>query len=139
MSKLISSSLLILLFFLIVFTRSFAGIYIFGIRLGEYLVAFGLVSSLIIFFLPNKFLKAPNLIHNIFRLIIISFFITLLVTDASFVERYTYKTSSYIWTTAYFFIGYYFLKIGLAQKYFMYFYSVILFCMYLVQAIIQMP
>ena len=35
---------------------------------------------------------------------------TLLVTDASFVERYTYKTSSYIWTLAYFFIGYYFLK-----------------------------
>ncbi len=116
MSKLISSSLLILLFFLIVFTRSFAGIYIFGIRLGEYLVAFGLVSSLIIFFLPNKFIKAPNLIHNIFRLILISFFITLLVTDASFVDTYTYKTSSYIWTAAYFFIGYYFLENRISSK-----------------------
>ena len=107
MNKLISNSLLTLLFFLVVFTRSFAGIYIFGIRLGEYLVAFGLVSSFIIFFLPNKFIKVPNLIHNIFRLILISFFMTLLVTDASFVERYTYKTSSYIWTLAYFFIGYF--------------------------------
>lgn len=116
MNKLISSSILILLFFLIVFTRSFAGIYIFGIRLGEYLVAFGLISSFIIFFLPNKFIKAPNLIHNIFRLILISFFITLLVTDASFVEKYTYKTSSYIWTTAYFFIGYYFLENRISSK-----------------------
>ena len=57
MNKLISYSTLTLMFFLLVFTRSFAGIYIFGIRLGEYLVAFGLVLSFAIVFIPNKYEK----------------------------------------------------------------------------------
>ena len=100
MNKLISYSTLTLMFFLLVFTRSFAGIYVFGIRLGEYLVAFGLVLSFAIVLIPNKYLKVPLRIHNLFRLILLAFFVTLIVTDADFLARYTYKTSSYIWTMA---------------------------------------
>ncbi len=106
------------MFFLVVFTRSFAGIYIFGIRLGEYLVAFGLVLSFAIVFIPNKYVKVPLKIHNIFRLILLAFFVTLIVTDADFLARYTYKTSSYIWTMAYFFVGYYFLNKTIDKKIF---------------------
>ena len=106
------------MFFLIVFTRSFAGIYVFGIRLGEYFVAFGLVLSFVIILIPNKYLKAPVTIHNLFRFIVIAFFITLIVTDADLLARYTYKTSSYIWTMAYFFVGYYFLNETIDKKLF---------------------
>ena len=98
------------MFFLVVFTRSFAGIYFLDIRLGEYFVALGMLLAFSIFLIPNRYIETPLIIHNIFRIIIFAFLITLVVTDADFLSRYTYKTSSYIWTLSYLFIGYYFLK-----------------------------
>lgn len=110
MKKILSIGCLLIMFFLVVFTRSFAGIYFLDIRLGEYFVALGMLLAFSIFLIPNRYIETPLIIHNIFRIIIFAFLITLVVTDADFLSRYTYKTSSYIWTLSYLFIGYYFLK-----------------------------
>ena len=118
MKKTLSLGCLLIMFFLVVFTRSFAGIYILDIRVGEYFVAFGMLLSFFIFLIPNRYLEVPLIIHNIFRTIIFSFLITLILTDADFLSKYTYKTSSYIWTFAYLFIGYHFLKDAIDKRIF---------------------
>ena len=69
------------MFFLLVFESLL--VFMFGIRLGEYLVAFGLVLSFTLVLIPNKYLKVPLRIHNLFRLILL-IFVTLIVTDADF-------------------------------------------------------
>ena len=110
MNNLISKSIIGLVFILLVFTRSFAGLYINNYRIGEYLVGAGLLTALFLFFIPNKFIKVPLAIHNNYRFLIFAFFITIYTTGTSLTATYTYRTSSYIWTAAYIFVGYYFLK-----------------------------
>ena len=57
---------------LLIFTRSFAGVYIFGYRIGEYLVAFGLLSFVFFVFKP-KFQDFPNEIITWVRILFLSF------------------------------------------------------------------
>ena len=63
-----------------------------------------------IIYIPNKFIKVPLAIHNNYRFLIFAFFITIYTTGTSLTATYTYRTSSYIWTAAYIFVGYYFLN-----------------------------
>ena len=87
-----------------VFTRSFMGLYFLGFRLGELVVAFGLILILFNLFRFNsiEFKKTYYLLFSL----IISFFISLFVNDGNILDTYTYKSSSYIWMFGYFWMGY---------------------------------
>lgn len=92
----------------ILFNRSFVGLYIFGFRLGEILTGVGLLISLIFLILPKKYLS--NFYFNNFqyygsKLIVLSFFLINIINNGSFTSTYTYKSSSYIWTTFFIFFG----------------------------------
>ena len=107
------NSILQILFFgffgcVILFNRSFVGLYIFGFRLGEILTGVGLLISLIFLILPKKYLS--NFYFNNFqyygsKLIVLSFFLINIINNGSFTSTYTYKSSSYIWTTFFIFFG----------------------------------
>ena len=90
----------------IIFSRSFLGIYIFGFRIGEIFMA---VSALTLFlslflrnYLSNK--KISNLIM-ILQIIVVLFVFTSIITKSSFLNLYTYKASSYIWSVGFLIIG----------------------------------
>lgn len=88
------------------FNRSFIGLYILGFRLGELLTAIGFVIAVIYFLSPKRYLK--DLYFNdiqfySLKLIFLSFIIVGLYTEANFASTYTYKSSSYIWTTFFIF------------------------------------
>ena len=88
--------------FLMVFGRPFTGLYIFGFRLGELIIGLGMLASLILLFLPLEnmvFIEKKITIFH--KLLIISFFLIALVSSSSFLDEYTYKSSSYIWTIAF--------------------------------------
>ncbi len=105
--KKISSNILFAIFFLlIVFTRSFAGIYIAQYRLGEYLVAIGLIITVILLFVTKEKISINSPVLNIFKLIFIAFLVTNFVTGSDLLWTYTYRVTSFIWTAAYVFIGY---------------------------------
>ena len=92
----------------ILFNRSFVGLYIFGFRLGEILTGVGLLISLIFLMLPKKYLS--NFYFNNYqyfgsKLIVLSFFLINIINNGSFTSTYTYKSSSYIWTTFFIFFG----------------------------------
>ena len=118
MNSLKTKSFLFNAFFLflcsiLLFGRSFVGIYIFGFRLGEFLIAASLFLTLVGI---AVFFKNPDLYKN-FRFIVftnialvISFLLTFVLTDSSLFNTYTYKSSSYIWTLGYIYLGYFVFK-----------------------------
>ena len=100
-SKFIGTLYFINLFFYLLFGRPYSGIYIANFRMGELIIGFFLITNLVILFSPVKFLKTnvdyDNRIIYIYKLIILSFFVILLLNNGSFTDLYSYKSSSYIW------------------------------------------
>ena len=96
------------------FTRSFIGISIFGLRVGELSMAvsllaffFYIIYSLLYLNDDNSLLKELNFIN---LLMIISFVILVIVNNGSFISTYTYKASSYIWSFGFFYLGFFLTK-----------------------------
>ena len=97
----------------IVFGRPFVGLYILGRRLGEVYVLFGALSLVVLFFIAFFFKK--SLINDFKNVIFVTFTICLTFLISLFVNGYTldlyiFKSSSYIWSLGYCFLGYYFLR-----------------------------
>jgi len=105
----ITSNLIFTTFMLlIVFTRSFAGLYIFGFRIGEYLVAGGLLLFIYYVLLPQRD-KIPKEILSLTKYLFLSFLIVNFFTYTDLFNKFTYKNSSYLWTVAFIFVGFIFL------------------------------
>ncbi|MAV60965.1 MAG: hypothetical protein CMQ83_01210 [Gammaproteobacteria bacterium] len=103
---------LIFLSLTILFGRSFTGLYIFGFRIGELLIALCLIVSIVFLFIPIKYLKNNSGIANFYihKLIIVSFFLIVPLTNGSFFDPYTFRSSSYVWTFAFLLISNIFLS-----------------------------
>ena len=99
------------IYFIFLFGRSFTGIMIFGFRLGELMIGFLLLLSLILFFTNIPLLKANKevyTIYKIFYLLILTFLLTSLLTDTNLLDLYTFKVSTYIWVIPCLFLGVYY-------------------------------
>lgn len=97
---------MVLISFLLVFTRPFVGLGILGFRLGELMVVFGFVVVMFspfyyIFFHKKYTLKDFQNIQVVFTMILISFFLSVLINNTEVFVSYTYKISSYIWTVGF--------------------------------------
>ena len=102
--------MLSLFFSLLVFTRSFAGIYIFSYRIGEYLVALGLILTIFLTLYFKLSFEFDKFTLNIFRAIFLAFLVTIFATNSDLLWTYTFRVTSYIWTASYVFVGYYLFK-----------------------------
>lgn len=91
----------------ILFGRSFTGLTILEFRLGELMIAFGLVVSLIFLFTPIKYLNSNFGKFNFYihKLILLSFPVVVLLTNGNFLNPYTYQSSAYIWTLGFLIIS----------------------------------
>ena len=94
-------------FFNMMFTRSFVGLYIFGYRIGELEVLSSLAICLGSFI--YSIISKDNLIFSeltrYLNLIIVSFLLVSIITRTDLLNTYTYKSSSYIWTVGFIFVG----------------------------------
>ena len=94
---------------LLIFGRNFTGILVLDFRIGELLVGAGLVIFFFSFYLlKNEENIKPILILNSF--IILFFFTKNVFGDADIFDLYLYKSSSFIWTISYLYLGYFFSK-----------------------------
>tara|TARA_X000000368_G_scaffold409605_1_gene391825 strand:- start:21716 stop:23101 length:1386 start_codon:yes stop_codon:yes gene_type:complete len=92
----------------LLFARPFVGIEFLGVRLGELLTLAGLLVSLIFLILPKQYLSFAyfnDLQFYSFKLIIVSFLLINIINGGDFLNTYTYKSSSFIWTTGFIFFG----------------------------------
>ena len=114
-SKSVSNLYFIILFFYLIFGRTFSGIGLFGFRIGEILIAVCLLFS--IFYFPIGKLKVfennfvfDKKIFILSKLFFVSFLFTMFLTNGSFTNTYTYRSSSIIWSINFIFFGYFFFK-----------------------------
>ena len=104
----LSTIFLVTIYFCLLFTRSFVGIYVFGFRLGELLILFSFVLTIgILFLLFSELTIFRNDFLLTYKGLIISFFVVSLLTNTNLTKPYAFKTSSYIWTAGFLFIGSY--------------------------------
>jgi hypothetical protein len=86
------------------FGRSFTGLTLFNYRLGEIIVILSFFTSIFVFTSAfDRIIDKNILILN--RILILSFYIYILISDGSLTNPYTYKSSSYIWTFAFVYLG----------------------------------
>tara|TARA_B000000532_G_scaffold243975_1_gene241788 strand:- start:226 stop:1560 length:1335 start_codon:yes stop_codon:yes gene_type:complete len=112
-SKIIYSSIVKNIVFLLLtlsffFSRSFVGIYIFGFRIGEYLMALAFVTyvfTVLTDFELNPLRKISSIFKNLFILLFIFFIISLFFSNSNLLNPYTFKTSTYIWSFSFLFFG----------------------------------
>ena len=101
---------------MLAFVRSFMGIYILNLRLGEILVGISLILTFLILFLlilkNNIFYEIDKKIKFVYFLIVVSFFMIIFLSNGDLSTTYTYKASSYIWTMSFMFVGYLFYNYG---------------------------
>lgn len=110
LKDIIKISPLVFIGLLLLFNRPFVGLSIFGFRIGEYIIAGGLLFSFslfIIFIFFPKYLNyfEPYSSKVYFSVIIFSFIVSLYVKNSDLINVYTYRISSYIWTVSYLFVG----------------------------------
>ena len=107
-SKNINFVVLTLLFLSFTLSRSFMGLYLFGFRIGEYLIAFAFLVF-ISFVLINISGNKSNNLPTSFRYVLLTFFlyflINVFISDSNILSPYTFKTSTYIWTISFLFLG----------------------------------
>jgi len=101
---------MLFLILIFVYSRAFIGLSIFGFRIGELIVAFSLILTLGAF-IDSQFRKSP--IDRLMKTqmgFVITFIIITILTNSTLFESYTYKSSSYIWTIGYLYLGYIFFQ-----------------------------
>lgn len=98
----------VFIYLVLIFDRSFSGIYVNSFRIGEYIVATGLICliTLSIFAFKYKNLHITNRITSALVLLIFSFIFLNIVKGDNFSTPYIYKASSYIWIIGYLLLGY---------------------------------
>ena len=117
------ASFFVVFFLCSLFDRSFIGLYIMGFRLGELIVGFLFLFTILFALLNKNLIRKLNLESftytlRIYKIIIITFAISLIYFQTSFTSTYTYKTSSYIWMSSLAFLSYYlFTKTYTSNKY----------------------
>jgi hypothetical protein len=107
-----------LLCLIMIFSRSLTGLYIFNFRFGELLVGIGLFSAsiLVLNYLINK--EYNYRVLNKYFLICVSLFTTsLFINNGKLLNLYTFKSSSYIWTASFLFLGLFFSDIIYKKHY----------------------
>ena len=98
------------LLFIALFGRSFTGVYLFGFRIGELMIgSAALLSFVFLIFAKkdNRYFSIDPRSFYLHKVIILSFFLTLFLSNGSPFLIYTYKSSSYIWTLAFIFVGFF--------------------------------
>ncbi len=135
---------LLAVFFVMVFlfTRSFMGIYIFGFRIGE----LAILATMMVLILYIVNLRKSQIFDNfkdtnfdrLVILILASFVFIAVYSGSSFLNPYTYKASSYIWSLGFFFLGYMiFEKYNLNRYYVLLFLPILIYMYFL--AIYDLP
>jgi len=106
-SKILNFAFLSFLLLSMLFTRPFVGLQYKSYRLGEVIILGSFIFAFVVLILFNK-LNISEYIEsktrNVYLFIILSFFILSIVSGSNFLDSYTFKTSSYVWTISILFL-----------------------------------
>lgn len=117
----------ILIGLIILFGRAFTGIYIGNFRLGEMLIGFCLILFIYIFINLKYFQMDKKIFYNLIVLFLF-FLYSFFKSSSSFLDPYTYKSSSYIWTITFFYFGYIIFQSKYTERFIKFLFFLLPFC-----------
>ena len=96
---------------ILLFGRSFIGIYIFGFRLGELLALLSFLGTTLLVVKNTELIDfyGKKIIYSCY-LILVSFLISFTLSNSIITNTYTFKSSSYLWAISWLFFGYFYFK-----------------------------
>lgn len=106
--SLITNVIILFFIFLATFGRTFSGVYLYSIRLGEIVTLVGLLVFIYTFFENiNQYFKTKQyssmvLVHTF---LVITFVLFIVSDFKNLYNPYVYKSSNYIWTISYIYVG----------------------------------
>ena len=110
----------------LMFVRSFTGLYIFGFRIGEFYIGFCFLVFLYILIdlviKKSSFFMVDNKISIVLAILSFIFFISIIDLNNFIIDPYFFRTSSYIWSISFFYLGAKFYKNSFYNIY-LYFFS----------------
>jgi len=122
----------ILFYSILVFGRPLLGLYIFGFRIGEYLVGLGILYIFYVLFNYRFFVKKLNRKFLLSYLGLITyFFINIIFDNSNSLTTFSFQTSAYIWYMSYFLMGIAILPLIKINQNFFYFGYFGLLCVYI--------
>lgn len=88
-------------------SRTFMGIYLFGFRIGELLMLFSFIFLIFSMsqFKNDTFEIVPKDVILLILSAIVTFIIFVIISDGNFLNLYVFKSSAYIWTLGFLFLG----------------------------------
>lgn len=92
------------IFFVTIFGRTFNGLLIGPFRLGELVIGFSILLMVFILLNFRKNLVHPKLL-KLFFLLTAVFVISAFLSNSSFLDTYTFKSSSILWTLSFIYLG----------------------------------
>lgn len=108
----------------LMFVRSFTGLYIFGFRIGEFYIGFCFLVFLYILIdlviKKSSFFMVDNKISIVLAILSFLFFISIIDLNNFIIDPYFFRTSSYIWSISFFYLGAKFYKNSFYDKYLIY-------------------
>jgi hypothetical protein len=105
---------------LLVFARPVLGLEVFQFKIGELAILFGFLLSIITLIMPKRvYLNffEDSLFFYTQKLITLSFIVLALISKSDFLSSYTYKSSSYIWSISFIYLGLLYLCNFRVEKY----------------------
>ena len=106
--SLITNVIILFFIFLATFGRTFSGVYLYSVRLGEIVTLVGLLVFIYTFLENiNKYFKTKQystmvLVHTF---LVITFVLFIVSDFKNLYNPYVYKSSNYIWTISYIYVG----------------------------------
>ena len=96
---------------ILLFGRSFIGIYIFSFRLGELLALLSFLGTTLLVVKNTELIDfyGKKIIYSCY-LILVSFLISFTLSNSIITNTYTFKSSSYLWAISWLFFGYFYFK-----------------------------
>ena len=129
----------LLMNFTLMFVRSFTGLNIFGFRIGEFYIGFSLLVFLYILIYPvtkkSSFFMIDNKLSIVLAILLFLFVISIIDLNNLTINPYFFRTSSYIWSIAFFYLGSKFYKNSFYDKYLIYSFSFLIIFIYILLVI----
>ena len=97
----------------ILFGRSFSGVYVFSYRIAELIIGFLVTFSVVLVIAQRrnaKYFEGFQYQIKLYTLLLVLFLFSFFTNSGDFLNTYTFKSSSYIWTIAILFFAYFLLQ-----------------------------
>jgi len=113
------------------------GLYIFSLRIGEYLIGFSLILLIYLFIFQKSYIRQfDNKLYMTVNLLIITFIVFTFLKGDNLLNPYVFRSSMYIWVISFISLGLLFFKLLSINKNLSFFFNLLLLMTYMMSVFV---